>query len=134
MPAHKHAENMKLFAHDAMATDKPWLRWQIFRDNSWVDMNDNPGWNPYMSYRRKPRTININGFEVPEPLRVAPENMTEYYLADTSRGYGKLVWRGQPVDMEWLAAGICHLTAEAAELHTRALLSFTATPAPSSQP
>lgn len=76
--------------------------------------------------RRKPRMININGIEVPEPMREAPEIGTQYWIAtviDTEPGI--YAWREDVIDRLWLSLGVCHLTKEAAEMHRKALLSFT---------
>lgn len=84
---------------------------------------------PPARYRVKPATININGHEVPEPLRVEP-------------AAGDLVWvpallqtntitddfrynPGSEYSTAYFARGLCHATKEAAEQHARALLSFT---------
>lgn len=100
--AHVHAELMKKYAEDAAETDD-------------------------MEYRRKPRTININGYEVPEPLREAPEVGASYFLVSLvdERGLANPAWSGDKFDERCLRAGITHATREAAELHARALLSFT---------
>ena len=77
--------------------------------------------------RVKPRTININGFEVPEPLRTAPGDGVVVWILYLTREGGVLKTQGHDRDALafWLKAGICHLTQEAAELHAKALLSFT---------
>jgi hypothetical protein len=75
----------------------------------------------------KPRTININGYEVPEPIRVSPEVGKVYYvvcLPDISvENY--TFYNGHP-ETKWFSQGLLHKTREAAELHLEALLSFTA--------
>jgi len=78
-------------------------------------------------FRLKPRTININGHEVPEPIREAPAMGTEYWTAGFALvgDMGTLHWEGDSVDSEHLRHGLCHATREAAEAHARALLSFT---------
>lgn len=77
----------------------------------------------------KPATININGFEVLEPMREAPRNGTKYWVGDV-RGVetpaNGFLWAGDCIDRCLLARGLCHTTKEAAELHAKALLSFTA--------
>jgi hypothetical protein len=126
---HKHAELMALYAQDAMETDKPWKRWEWFYeyDNKWEPMIQHPMWDKGTDYRRKPRTININGYEVPEPVREPLEDGQEYY--DVSIGSAdnvvKYIWRGESWDFHTMDKGIVHLTKEAAMLHAEALLSFT---------
>jgi hypothetical protein len=126
---HKHAELMALYAQDAMETDKPWERWERrYKGHTyWQSLNCCPTWTPITEYRRKPRTININGFEVPEPVREPLKDGQEYY--DVSIGSAdnvvKYTWRGESWDFHTMDKGIVHLTKEAAMLHAEALLSFT---------
>lgn len=78
--------------------------------------------------RVKPATININGHEVPEPLRVAPTEGTAYWRVSVSEiqlAGAANTWNDDAYDRRWLARGLCHATKEAAEQHARALLSFT---------
>jgi len=77
-------------------------------------------------YRRKPRTIHINGFEVPEPFRGRLELKQKYWvIAVSSRCALFNSWCASDLERYWMAAGLIHLTKEAAELHRKALLSFT---------
>ena len=61
MPAHKHAENMALYAQDALETDKPWERWEVFCFDSdfnhhvWIQATSPICWMD-TDYRRKPKT------------------------------------------------------------------------------
>ncbi len=51
---HIHAENMKLYAEDAMETDKPWERWEVSSNScTWFPMNCGINWNTACDYRRK---------------------------------------------------------------------------------
>lgn len=75
-------------------------------------------------YRVKPRTININGIEVPEPVREPLKNGTKYWTLNRSSVID-YIWDGDNMDQEILASGWVHLTKEAAEAHHRALVSFT---------
>lgn len=79
-------------------------------------------------FRIKPETININGHEVPAPLREAPAVGVEYWLGDptmTNHTERPQTWLDDTQDIIWLARGLCHSTKEAAQAHARALLSFT---------
>lgn len=82
-------------------------------------------------YRVAPRTITINGHEVPEPLRELPaEGATVYWV-----GFGP----GSSDDLteqcdvgyyptllpELLKMGLLHSTRDAAQAHAKALISFT---------
>lgn len=72
--------------------------------------------------------IEINGFKVPEPLRVEPKIGTfVYYVGtyDDADCTSALKWRGCDGDKRLLQRGLIHATQEAARLHSEALLSFT---------
>lgn len=83
--------------------------------------------------RVKPATVCINGFEVPEPMRSAPDVGTAFYYVDLGwwpmhsgcDGYAKSIWRNKPFDAYALKAGICHTEENSARIHAEALLSFT---------
>jgi hypothetical protein len=129
---HKHAENMMAYAQDAMETDKPWERWEMRLDllgDGWTSLDCQCTWSINCEYRRKPRTISINGFDAPEPVRVPLKDGAEYFIPSlTSNGESDChTWHGDEYDNLWLAKGIIHLTKEAAEIHAKALLSFTKT-------
>ena len=81
-------------------------------------------------YRRKPRTININGFEVPSPLRNPPKDGEICYIVNLTEDkvYATVWHSAQPFFKQWLKSGIIHRTEEAAALHLKALLSFTQQP------
>jgi hypothetical protein len=74
----------------------------------------------------KQKTININGFEVPEPLRKAPEDGDMCYCAFLSGGPYSFNFNQEFYPhVVWLEAGVLHYSAESAEIHRNALLSFT---------
>ena len=113
-------------------TEAPWERWQYRREgqSEWNSMSDVPSWGLDYEYRRKPRVILINGIEVPEPLREKPEVGAKYWIPDIWDTEGDptsaaIHWKNDGSDNGWFSIGICHLTKEAAELHAKALLSFT---------
>lgn len=125
---YKHAELMMLYAQDAMETDKPWERWELkFEGDEWKDLVDHAIWRIDCEYRRKSRTININGHEVPEPVRSPLKVGTRYYIPiiyyrDMHKSYE---WGDDLVDSALLNRGLIHLSEEAAIKHAEALLSFT---------
>ena len=81
----------------------------------------------HLKLRVKPKTIRIGEYDVPEPMRVEPEEDAEFFLPAVllSRKHILCSWAGHPEQYEHLAAGFCHSTAEAAELHAKALISLT---------
>ena len=124
---HRHAESMALYAEDALTTGTPWERWEYQYDGIWKQLRYfDTLWCLDTEYRRKPKTININGFKVPEPMRVRPDAGAIYYYPNlTSNGERTYAWVGDEIDEHCFKAGMCHLTREAAELHGDALKSFT---------
>lgn len=126
---HPQAELMMQYAQDAMETDKPWERWEFYSHSAekWIACFENPVWDINRVYRRKQKTININGFEVPEPLREAPTKDTEYFCVNFlhTNLVSEWAWCNHDIEYEYLTKGLIHLTKEAAELHAKALLSFT---------
>ena len=83
--------------------------------------------NTHLKFRIKPKTIRIGEYDVPEPMRKEPEEDAEFFLPAvlSPREHISRRWAGHPEQCEHLAAGLCHFTAEAAELHAKALISFT---------
>lgn len=79
-------------------------------------------------FRIKPKTILINGIEVPEPVREPMEDRQEYWFVTITNNdfCFRSAWKYRPEDHYRLKIGLIHLTREAAETHARALLSFTA--------
>jgi hypothetical protein len=73
-------------------------------------------------------TININGIEVPEPERKELNDGDEYWCAliiDDDSTSVRYVWDSDSLDRTSLSRGLIHRTREAAEIHAKALLSFT---------
>ena len=75
------------------------------------------------SFTLKPKTLNINGFEVPYPETEAPEVGTFYWAVNLD-GPRRLTWDGDDADLEYLHEGRVHLNAENTQIHSTALLSF----------
>lgn len=69
------------------------------------------------------KTIRIGEYDVPEPLREAPEIGTTYYVINIySGGADVCVWGSyMEFELEALRRGFLHATREAAELHAKAL-------------
>ena len=125
---HPHAALMAEYAKDAAETDKPWERWEarIASNQPWATCVGNPSWTRAYSYRRKPeppKTITVNGFEVPAPLQTVEPDM-EVWLSVPTRGDFVLGFRGVQLGDSWLARGIVHATREAAAAHAKAMLGI----------
>ena len=121
---------MMLYAQDAAETETPWERWQFREHDEWFGFTEHPGWFAYCEYRRKPRTIRIGEYDVPEPLREEPENGEVYWVVDfasTDTVSDSYTWSGDFIDRFWFNGGLIHTTEEAAQLHAKALISLTQT-------
>ena len=66
---HIHAAAMAEYAKDAAETDMPWERWEVSFSGGFTGVTGHPNWSVNHEYRRKPKVILINGYEVPEPHR-----------------------------------------------------------------
>ncbi|OBU06689.1 hypothetical protein [Morganella psychrotolerans] len=127
MSGHPHAALMAKAAEIAK-TDKEWYRHFQYKsgESDWRDMSASAGFHDCFEYRLKPRTIDINGHQVPEPAREPLEIGRCYVVADiTIKGLCTYIWQGDDGDVFLLQCGLIHLSAEAAEAHIAALLSFT---------
>ena len=128
---HPHAALMLEYAKDWAETKQPWLKWRRRPVNSvgdWFACQDHPKWLEHYAYERiptPPAVILINGIKVPEPVRKPLNDVDRYFVTDLRRCHWS-TWDNDATDLGRLRAGMIHLTEEAAEIHRKALLSFTA--------
>lgn len=82
--------------------------------------------NKYRIKPEEPKTIKVNGFDVPEPMRETIPVDTPFYLADVvvSKYYSAFYWTASESDTTWLARGLLHTTVEAAVAHAKAMLGI----------
>lgn len=76
----------------------------------------------------QPEFININGYKVPLPIKEGElkEHDKYWYISTGSLMVIEIQYSSiSPIDNAKIAAGLVHRTKEAAELHLKALLSFT---------
>ena len=126
---HIHAAAMAEYAKDALETDMPWERWEISLAESgdeYRSLLGHPEWVVTRKYRRKPKTILINGHEVTEPHRTPLKDGEYYWVPHIFTGATSYHWQDDDGDNSFLRNGFIHLTKEAAEKHFNALKSFTA--------
>lgn len=81
---------------------------------------------PVSRFRLAPRTITVNGREVPEPVREAQKTCTPYYVPrlDSAGLVVESYWIGSGFDDLMLQRGLIHLTKEAAITHAKAMLGL----------
>ena len=124
---HIHAAAMAEYAKDALETVKPWERWEFScQKQEYKTLWDHPTWHEKNKYRRKHKTILINGHEVPEPHRTPLKDGEVYWALTLFSRATSLRWKDDDFDNSYLENGFIHLTKEAAEKHFNALKSFTA--------
>ena len=84
------------------------------------------GFHDDVKYRIKPRTITVNGFEVPEPMQEAPTAGAEYFTPNITGDelWARANWNSDRFDKRWLSRGLCHTTNEAAIAHAKAMLGI----------
>lgn len=73
----------------------------------------------YLNWKNKHRTITVNDFEVPEPLRVEPMEGDKVWIIRT--GWCMEESYSSNIDLEAFKNGAIHLTQEAAQAHYDAL-------------
>jgi hypothetical protein len=99
--------------------------WEDF-DSSSVEACQNLLGVGNYKWRIAPKTINIAGYEVPEPVREPLEEDTVYWVFSPFAGASNVYWLDTERDYNALKGGFVHLTKEAAEAHYEALKSFSA--------
>ena len=134
MTAHIHAEMMAQYAKDAMETDKPWDRWEfaIYSTGPWEALYNSPCWIGSLNYRRKPRTIRIGKYDVPEPVRDRDlfKEGQDYWMPHIEHGAKSSIWFADFDDNARILMGTIYLTQEDAELCSEALRSLLLLRAP----
>lgn len=104
------------------------------KTGQWRTMLDNTILKVFLDhtkFRLKPRTITINGIEVPAPEKNDDpdlellEHDQDYWLVDLAN-YPDFViphkWKGDPPEYAWADRGLIHLSKDAALLHAKALI------------
>ena len=128
MAKHIHADLMLQYAQDAMETDKPWERWELF-DDGWYGLTNHPVWHFNTEYRRKPKMLSVTlaNSEVvswPEPVRENLKHQEQYFVPSQDGHAICDRWFGTDGDIAKLAAGLVHLDPKAAAQHAAAFLKI----------
>lgn len=128
MKSHRHLLNA-LLAGETLQHVNDHTRTVRLEDNhlSLFGFNDyNKLFIEFGAWEIKPKTININGFEVPEPIRECPPSTRNVYVVDFSYpgNIKEYYIDDDNFDVYWYSNGLVHLTKENALLHANALLSF----------
>ena len=103
------------------------IQGRFYPDGAWEDCH--ASWEVLRitcEYRIKPKTIKVNGFDVPEPMRIRPVVGSTYWIVSLAKAEmcDDYTWEGGPIDELWLSRGICHTTDVAAIAHAKAMLGI----------
>lgn len=128
MPKCAHADLIMEYAKDCQEHEEPWKLWQVFGIgcDGWESLNAPPRWESIYKYRRKPRTVVINGIEVEAGVSVAPDYESRYYFSDVASIclYDSDIWENYEHDLDLLRRGIVYDNPESAAAMGRAMLAF----------
>lgn len=124
---HVHAELMAEYAKDAAKSTEPWKDWEMtdsFDTTSWISCTGHPGWISVLNYRRKPKTVTINGIVVNKGLTEAKYDTLVYIPAlDLPKKY--IAIRFEDTYQRSLERGLVHATKEDAIAMADAMLAFS---------
>lgn len=122
MPRHVHAELMMEYAQDAMENERPWELWELEVGKlGWTTLKKTPQWHPENEYRRKPKTVNINGFEVVQELFEEADPESNCFVEDASDL--EFYFEGK-ISSHRVLRGIAHKTKESAVASCKARLGI----------
>lgn len=80
----RHAALMRQYTEELILDPHAYKNWQYKRMSDspdyWLVCSIHPDWYQDWDYRRNAKTITIGGIEVPEPMRVAPQSGTDYFV------------------------------------------------------
>ena len=128
-PAHAHVQDWyaELAPVIAAAAAEGKVMQYLAADGNWYTITGVFVYpNKYRVKPEEPKTIKVNGFDVPEPMRAAPLRMVKFYIpAMTVRDLHVInSWVGSEYDRRALKLGVAHSTAEAAVAHAKAMLGI----------
>lgn len=123
---HPHAEVLMAIAENAEAINEFEIK-ETHHD--WDKLVNWGGWvaEPnYYQIRRKPKTIKVNGFDVPEPYLVMPKKGTRYYMPAIGEYslFVELLIDNDSYDHLVFEREIMHKTVKAAIAHAKAMLGI----------
>ena len=128
---HYHAGLMIEFANESANDKNAYKNWQYcavaLGATEWAQCQDIPNWNLGTKYRRKPPTIKIGEYEVPEPIRIMPPPNSVCYIPNIcGHGMKHHVTQYNTHDtMNRFNAGMLFETEAAAAICAKAITSFT---------
>lgn len=103
---------------------EPLMHWIARGNASLCGALSDAGFATACEFRLAPRTIRVNGVEVPAPEKDAPALGARYYLVeiDSEKYFAELEWAGTTSENTWLERGLVYLTKEDAIARAKAML------------
>lgn len=103
---------------------EPLMHWIARGNASLCGALSDVGFATACEFRLAPRTIRVNGVEVPAPEMVAPEKGRTYYVPDLAEGdcCYDYTWVNDLFDVRTLERGLVYLTKEDAIARAKAML------------
>jgi len=125
---HPHAWVLRAIADGEPISDFECVN-RSWKGEEWEPATEYSGWVFFPGFwqvRRKQKTIKVNGFDVPEPLREPLKDNVNYCIPDPKMEdlFDYQTWTGHKLDMVWLSRGLIHLTKENAIAHAKAMLGI----------
>lgn len=124
---HVHAELMAEDAKDAAQSKESWKDWEMtdsFDSTSWIGCTGHPGWISVLNYRRKPKTVTINGIVVSKGLTEVNYDAL-VYLPALHLHEKYIAIRFEDTYQRSLERGLVHATKEDAIAMADAMLGFS---------
>lgn len=118
-----HLQGQKVEVRAAQM-DVPWKDFVQYHGQCYLAQAFESDFGGACEYRLAPRTILVNGVEVPAPESVAPASMTQVFAPSTfSIGlYSSWCWHNDRVDDVYLERGLIYLNKEDAIARAKAML------------
>ncbi len=125
-----HHDEILQYAEDVINNPvDPWLCWEFitFDESDWRQCDAHPRWFIDVKYRRKPKTIRIGEFDVPEPIRMAPCEIVRCFYPEIGQNpkVGSVLYSANTWHNKLIEYGLLHLSQESAQAHLDALLSLS---------
>ena len=121
-----------MYGEDYSRQDNPWMLWEYLspRNTKYHPLTTDPLWIPTCKYRRKLKTVVVNGVELVAPETEAPAVGVTFWLANnTTTNWAKaLLWDGGDVHLMWLGRGLVFLEKDHAADYAKARLGAKGVP------
>lgn len=121
---HKYAQVLRWIADGERIQQDFRGEWRVCANCNLLLMIANGSADSPSTFRLAPRTIRVNGVEVPAPEKVAPEKGSTYYIPDigVDTFYYEHKWFNDRFDLKNLERGLIYRNTEDAIARAKAML------------